>query len=313
VGPIRKGGLYINLGDVLTIMLCGAYFILALHTLLLFINYEVLSPVNFKVPFKEKSKCDLYFSFFLVLGGIYFLSRSPAIHFFIADSGIAGTLETASLYMLLPALGTFLESKVFGKLTLPIKICIGFSVCISIAPFLPPFGNGYPMLWNICAAATALFIFMYDLLIPFIRRVRLSGSFMGNLLQTTLGGLFIGVSFLFASAVVDVLTETLTGSNAGTLSITFFVFTLGCIFDHTRKSGLLFNQVSVLHESSLRFVPSRFMRHLGVEDISRLKLGDSVKRDISILFFDIRFFSIYSELLSAEESFAFVVGDAYYP
>jgi class 3 adenylate cyclase len=325
-------GRTINQGDLLTIMLCGAYFLLALQSLLLFINHEVLSPANAKVPFREKSKCDLYFSFFCTLVGIYFLSRSPAIALFVAD-GILRPLEAASLFMILPALGLFLESMVAEKLTLPMKIYIGFSACISIAQafFSPTFRNDCLMLWNICAVIAALFIFIYDLLIPFIRQTRLpwteagpamngektaklSGTerktkfsaFMDNLLKTTLGGLFMGISFLFASAVFDAVTEMLYGSNMGFLSITFFVFTVGCTFDHTRRSGLLFNKVLVLHESSLRFVPSQFMRHLGVEDISRLKLGDSVQRNISILFFDIRFFSIYSEMMSAEENFAFI-------
>jgi class 3 adenylate cyclase/HAMP domain-containing protein len=61
-----------------------------------------------------------------------------------------------------------------------------------------------------------------------------------------------------------------------------------------------------LSESSLRFVPVQFMKYLGVEDITKMKLGDHVQRPFTILFFDIRAFSINSEMMSAKENFLFI-------
>jgi class 3 adenylate cyclase/HAMP domain-containing protein len=61
-----------------------------------------------------------------------------------------------------------------------------------------------------------------------------------------------------------------------------------------------------MNESTIRFVPVQFMEYLGVMDITKLKLGDYVRRDLSILFFDIRSFSIHSEILSAQENFFFI-------
>jgi class 3 adenylate cyclase len=48
------------------------------------------------------------------------------------------------------------------------------------------------------------------------------------------------------------------------------------------------------------------MEQLGVSDITKMKLGDSVQRDISVLFFDIRYFSITSEMMTARENFEFI-------
>jgi len=48
------------------------------------------------------------------------------------------------------------------------------------------------------------------------------------------------------------------------------------------------------------------MEHLGVSDITKMKLGDNVQRDISVLFFDIRYFSINSEMMTARENFVFI-------
>ncbi|MDR1220792.1 MAG: adenylate/guanylate cyclase domain-containing protein [Treponema sp.] len=67
-----------------------------------------------------------------------------------------------------------------------------------------------------------------------------------------------------------------------------------------------FAYITSLNEASSRFVPVKFMEHLGVPDITKMKLGDHVQRDLTILFFDIRSFSINSEMMSARENFLFI-------
>jgi class 3 adenylate cyclase len=65
-------------------------------------------------------------------------------------------------------------------------------------------------------------------------------------------------------------------------------------------------KITSLNESSLRFVPVQFMEHLGVTDITKMKLGDNVQRNLTVLFFDIRSFSINSEMMTAKENFLFI-------
>jgi class 3 adenylate cyclase len=67
-----------------------------------------------------------------------------------------------------------------------------------------------------------------------------------------------------------------------------------------------FTRIKTLNESTARFVPFQFSEYLGVSDITKLKLGDFVQRNIIVLFFDIRAFSINSEILSAKENFVFI-------
>ncbi|MCL2442797.1 MAG: HAMP domain-containing protein [Treponema sp.] len=67
-----------------------------------------------------------------------------------------------------------------------------------------------------------------------------------------------------------------------------------------------FDRITRLNESTIRFVPVQFMEHLGVSDITKMKLGDNVQRDLSVLFFDIRYFSINSEMMTARENFVFI-------
>jgi class 3 adenylate cyclase/HAMP domain-containing protein len=67
-----------------------------------------------------------------------------------------------------------------------------------------------------------------------------------------------------------------------------------------------FEKINSLNKSSLRFVPVQFMEHLGVTDITKMKLGDNIQRNITVLFFDIRSFSVNSEMMTARENFHFI-------
>ncbi len=55
-----------------------------------------------------------------------------------------------------------------------------------------------------------------------------------------------------------------------------------------------------------RFVPYEFLRMLHKESILDVKLGDQLKRKMSILFSDIRDFTSMSELMTPEETFQFI-------
>ncbi|MBN2875877.1 MAG: adenylate/guanylate cyclase domain-containing protein, partial [Spirochaetales bacterium] len=59
-------------------------------------------------------------------------------------------------------------------------------------------------------------------------------------------------------------------------------------------------------ESIERFIPNELMFHLEKADFFDLRLGDHIRKDMTIFFSDIRAFTELSEQLTPEESFAFV-------
>lgn len=61
-----------------------------------------------------------------------------------------------------------------------------------------------------------------------------------------------------------------------------------------------------LSDSMRRFIPGEFLAYLKKNDVIDLVLGDHVKKDMTIYFSDIRAFTELSEILTPEESFAFV-------
>ena len=61
-----------------------------------------------------------------------------------------------------------------------------------------------------------------------------------------------------------------------------------------------------IHEVMKKFVPNEFIRSLGKETLTDVKLGDQVEKIVTVLFTDIRDFTSLSEKMSPEENFKFV-------
>lgn len=55
-----------------------------------------------------------------------------------------------------------------------------------------------------------------------------------------------------------------------------------------------------------RFVPRQFLQFFDKQSIVDIKLGDQIKRDMSILFSDIHSFTLLSETMTSEENFKFI-------
>jgi len=68
----------------------------------------------------------------------------------------------------------------------------------------------------------------------------------------------------------------------------------------------LYEAQEQMAKSLARFVPTEFLALLGKESIVDLSLGDSVERDMAVLFGDVRSFTTLTEGMSTQESFQFV-------
>lgn len=72
------------------------------------------------------------------------------------------------------------------------------------------------------------------------------------------------------------------------------------------QNALLFDQVKSLNRAYERFVPKEFLKYLNKERITDVKLGDHVQQEMTVMFADIRSFTILSERLSPRENFQFI-------
>lgn len=74
------------------------------------------------------------------------------------------------------------------------------------------------------------------------------------------------------------------------------------------ENALLYEHQKRLNAAMARFVPSEFLSMLGREGIIDVQLGDSVARDMTVLFSDIRSFTTISAGLTPQENFEFLNG-----
>jgi len=72
------------------------------------------------------------------------------------------------------------------------------------------------------------------------------------------------------------------------------------------ENARLYDQQREMAMSFSRFVPRQFLQLLGRESLLKVALGDSVERDISVLFSDIRSSTALSEQMTPEQNFAFL-------
>ena len=68
----------------------------------------------------------------------------------------------------------------------------------------------------------------------------------------------------------------------------------------------MFDEKDQTEKFYYKFVPEKFKEYLGKERFTDLQLGDADSRELTVLFCDIRGFSINSEIMTAKENFEFV-------
>lgn len=66
------------------------------------------------------------------------------------------------------------------------------------------------------------------------------------------------------------------------------------------------SRISSTNEAYSRFVPREFIEELGKKDITQIKLGDQVQREMTILFTDIRDFTELCEDMTPKDTFDFI-------
>ncbi len=84
----------------------------------------------------------------------------------------------------------------------------------------------------------------------------------------------------------------------------FFIFSQSMIL--STRFSLAFRESESLRQSHARFVPTQFVSFLDKTSITDVNAGDSVKKDLAVLFLDIRGFTSISEKMTTEENFKFL-------
>jgi signal transduction histidine kinase/DNA-binding NarL/FixJ family response regulator/HPt (histidine-containing phosphotransfer) domain-containing protein len=233
--------------ETLGMAIVGIYIFVGIYHLLLFFN-------------RPKDRYNLYYCFFSILLGFYFFTRTSAIYDFIPDSNITFRIEYLCLYLLAPALSSFLEHLSFGKTAVFGRVCgalcLGFALVQLALPGL--FGDDLLRVWWCFSIVQIAYILGYDMLYAFFRDARARWKLAGkppllrivgaSLVKTPVGNIIIGTFFMCVTAAVDIINSFLL--RYGVVDISrygIFIFTMATTVILAQRFGLLFRKVDEMN------------------------------------------------------------------
>ncbi|MBO0322338.1 tetratricopeptide repeat protein [Muricauda sp. CAU 1633] len=100
----------------------------------------------------------------------------------------------------------------------------------------------------------------------------------------------------------NTVNDLVTGFNSGANDYLTKPFSKGELLSRI-KTHLNLNTI---HKATSRFVPSEFVRSVGKESITDIKLGDYTEKNVTVLFSDIRDYTSLAEGMTPSQNFKFV-------
>jgi signal transduction histidine kinase len=241
-GTIRK-----NHDESLVIAVCSVYFFVGLYHFLLFLS-------------RPKDRYNLYYCFFSILLGIYFLMRSNTVYTIIPNTDITLRLEYAGLYLLICAQAVFLDHLNFGKTTMINRICGILSLLCTLAQavFSNAFGDDVLHIWWALAIFEIGYIIIYDIGYVFFRDLRALRQVVGkrslpevlwlSLTQTPLGNIIIGAAIMCITAAIDIVHSIYVRYGVIKASrVGLFIFTVTTTVILARRFGILFRRIDEMN------------------------------------------------------------------
>jgi class 3 adenylate cyclase len=267
------------------------FFILAgLFTLFLFLSWR-------------KNREFLGFGLFMLAAGLFSLVRVSALFGLLSPvMALAEALYVAALDLQLLGIVYFLASLFPSRIKRPWRILLYLpSAVVGVLSlvFRPEARIFY-------LASLLLYAASFVLAAVLLLRIAVKGDRRAGWL----------LPFLFLAVVLAALPRLLSETLSVTLFLEpagFIILALASMLLLVKKVGDSFDTLESLSgyadsvaATMKRFIPTEFLECLNKADILDLRLGDHVKKDMTIFFSDIRSFTELSERLTVEENFAFI-------
>ena len=214
--------------ETLAMILIGGYLLIAVYHFLLF-------------AIRRKDAHNLFCGLFSVLMGLYYLARTHSIYHYIPNTSLVVKIEFFCIFLVVAALGAFVETLCIGKVSRITKLYSALFVFLAVSQaLLPrPYGSDALIVWQIAGIAALLYILLNNIIRVFLREVRetreehalrsTKAPGLGHyLVETYAGNLLLGMSIVVVSAIVDILDSLLFHYtlNFTSYSLYFFVMTV---------------------------------------------------------------------------------------
>jgi len=269
----------------------GGFFIIAgIFTLVLFLSWR-------------KNREFLGFGLFMLAAGLFSLLRESALFGLLASTmASVEALYVAALNLELLGLEFFMATLFPGRPKRSLRIFFYLS-SLALAALSLVFSSEARLFYLVSLALYAAFFLVAAVFL--IRRVvkgdRRARWFLPFLL---LAAVFSALPrFLPESLSVTLFLEPAGFVVLGLASMLLLVKKVGDSFESLESLSTYADSVAA---TMRRFIPHEFLECLNKGDVLDLRLGDHIKKDMTIFFSDIRSFTELSERLTVEENFAFI-------
>ncbi|GHV91284.1 hypothetical protein AGMMS50268_17870 [Spirochaetia bacterium] len=157
----------------------------------------------------RKTRHNVFYGAFSLFMGLYFLSRTHGIYRLIPDTWIVVKLEFFFIFLVIPVLGAYTEMLCLGRIQLVTRIYSGLFAFMAVSQlfFVHSYGSDALIVWQLLGIPALLWIFLHNLLLPFVREIKTGTKFGDALLNSYPGNLLIGVSFFIFAAITDIVTS----------------------------------------------------------------------------------------------------------
>ncbi len=280
---------------------------LCLNTIYVFFGlYHLLIYIK-----RREDLYNLYFGIFSVFMALYSLSRSNIAFEVIYDTSWITRIEYSSVSLLAPLFLLFMQDYFYGraKFSKVLFAILILNLVIAMATLVEPFR--YTMtslrLWQISILPTLVYLLYFMSKVVYLRKKD------AILLATSM----FTVVFI---AVYDVIDSIFFQSGIRFTQFAYFLFVVALTTILANRFISLYRQSEDLNielsqqklelarqkNAFFRFVPIQFLNVLGKDSAVEVNLGDSVLKEMSVLFTDIRSFTAISEQMTPEENFRFI-------
>jgi DNA-binding CsgD family transcriptional regulator len=198
------------------------------------------------------NRYSLACGFFTIDMGLYYLWRTQWIHQIIPNTAVVVRLEYFTVYFIILALMAYTDKLCNARYFIVTKIygVFCFFLAVSQLFFSRTYGSEAAGVWQVSSVFALVWIYIYNIVFPFIRELKKGKKFAYTLVNTYPGNLLVAVTIVVITGVIDLVDSLALHFSLGltsysmvifALSVTLMLFRMSVIKDRElkEKSALL--------------------------------------------------------------------------
>ena len=200
----------------------------------------------------RENRYNMICGFFTLSMGLYYLLRTQWIHQIIPNTALVIRLEYFIVFFVILALMAYTDKLCYARYFIVTKIYGVFCLVLAVSQlfFSRTYGSEAAGVWQVASIIAIVWIYIYNIVIPFTRELKKGEKFTGTLVNTYPGNLLAAVAIIVLTGVFDLIDSlalhyslclTRYSMVVFALSVTFMLFRMSVIKDRElkEKSALL--------------------------------------------------------------------------